>query len=110
MAVTIKPGDDIHWTGTLTQAGVADFTNYTLTSEIRSRSAVTGVMSALQATAVIEWTDPVLGVFSYRVSRAVTALWPADATLYLDVRVESPDGSQVRTATAEFKTAQGVTA
>lgn len=110
MIVTVKPGDDIRWVGQLTQEGVADFVGCVLTSEIRSRSEIDGSMTSLQASVQIEWLDTVEGTFSYSIDRSVTANWPKGATLYLDVRVTSSDGTQIRTATAQFKTEPGVTA
>lgn len=107
---TVKPGDDIAWSGQITSAGVSDFTGYILTSQIRLRDANTGSLTTLLGTATIAWTDAVAGVFSYFVGRAVTAPWPADACLVLDIKVASPDGKWSRTETAEVLTEAGVTA
>lgn len=109
MTITVKPGDDIRWLGHIEQDGVTDFTGYVLSSQVRARSPVTGDMTTLYATAAVAWLDAVAGLFEYRVDRDVTSKWPAGVELYLDVRVTSPDGTQVRTSTAAFKTQPGVT-
>ncbi len=106
---TVKPGDDIRWAGTIEQTGVTDFTGYVLTSQIRQRSEVNGSMAALQADASITWADEAAGAFLYAVDSSVTATWPEGATLYLDIRVATPDGLRVRTETICFNTESGVT-
>ncbi len=110
MTITVKPGDDIAWVGQITRTGTTDFTGYALTSQIRLKDPSTGLSSALLGTATIAWLDPLTGTFSYLVPRAVTATWPANACLLLDVRIEAPDTHWVRTETAEFETEAGVTA
>lgn len=106
---SVKPGDDINWSGQIIREGVSDFSGYTLTSQIRSRSCVDGSMTTLQASADIEWVDEAAGLFTYRVSRADTVKWPENQTLYMDIRVEAPGGAWVRTDTVELKTIAGVT-
>lgn len=106
---TVKPGDDIRWTGQITQDGVTDFTGYTLSSQIRSRSEVNGAMTDLRADATVNWLDEAAGLFEYVIDRTVTAAWPTNATLYLDIRIIDAAGKWLRTETIDFKTAPGVT-
>lgn len=109
MTLKVKPGDDIRWAGTISRADVTNFTGFTLTSQIRHRSATPGVAAPLLADATITWLDAPAGLFLFEVPRATTATWPIGA-LVLDVRVASPDGKWIRTETAEFMTEAGVTA
>ena len=110
MTITVKPGDDIAWPGSITREGVTNFTGYTLTAEIREKDPVTGAPGALKATAGIVWVNQATGLFTLGVARTVTATWPVNACLLIDMRIASPDNKWVRTDTSEFKTVAGVTA
>lgn len=110
MSITVKPGDDIAWIGEIKREGVTDFTGYTLTAEIRYKDSTSGAPGGLAAPATIAWTDAALGLFTFAVTRAVTAEWNTGACMLLDIRIAAPGGTWLRTETVEFGTAEGVTA
>lgn len=107
--IVVKVGDDVTWIGQVVREGVTDYTGYTLSGEVRSKSEINGDPGALMGAAQITWLDAVAGSFSFHIPRAVTAKWPAPACLLVDIRIAAPDGKWLRTDTAEFKTALGVT-
>ncbi len=107
--ITIKPGDDISWGGIVERTGITDFTGYILKAQFRLRDPASGAVSTLLADATIAWLVEAEGSFLLTVPRAVTAAWPAGATVLLDVSVLDPSGARVRTETVEFKTEAGVT-
>lgn len=108
--ITVKPGDDISWSGRITQTGVTDFTGYVLTSQVWQRNDASDVPATKLADATIAWLDATTGTFTLTIARSITIAWPAGKTLLIDVRVQDPAGLQVRTETASFQTVAGVTA
>lgn len=109
MSITVKPGDDIRWTGRITAQGVTDFTGYTLEGQVRELGCA-DAPGSLVGTASFAWLDEAGGVFRYNIDKTETALWPAPATLVLDIRIITPGGATLRTETATIATTPGVTA
>lgn len=107
--ITVKPGDDILWTGHIQLSGVTSFAGYTLKAEIRAKNPNSGTPNTLLASASISWVDAEEGLFRLTVPRATTAAWASDLDLMLDISVMNTDGRRVRSETVEFKTEAGVT-
>lgn len=107
--IKVKPGDSIHWAGTITRAGVEDFTGYTLECHIRKKNSTTGLPEGDPTVADMNWVDETEGTFTLEVDHADTAEWDSPACMVMDIRVISPGGERVRTETAEFETTAGVT-
>ena len=106
--ITVKPGDDIRWAGQLTREGFDDYHDVVMTAHVRLKPTGAAA-SPLLGEAVAEWLDRDEGLFLITFPREVTVRWPVNSTLVFDVRIESPDDTWARTATAEIKTLQGVT-
>lgn len=109
MTIKVKVGDDISWAGQVSREGVTTYAGYVLSGEIRVKDPTTGLPGALAAAAQVNWLDTATGTFTFNVARAITALWPVNACMLVDIRIASPDNKWVRTETAEFHTTAGVT-
>lgn len=112
MKIQFKPGDTLQWAGSLSLFGVTDFTNYTLQCQIRQRSesATPGVpQDTVLAQVDVSWVDATTGTFLLFVDETVTALWPVNAVLFIDVSLIDPSGNIATTETAEFQTVPRIT-
>lgn len=107
--IEFKPGDDLKWAGVLEQPNVTDFTGYELAAEFRAKNRNSKLPATLLATGTCVWDDVLTGAFFVIVSRTVTADWPLGIIIMMDIRVQHPDGTHVRTETLEFPTIPGVT-
>jgi len=109
IALKVKPGDDIPWAGVISAPGITDFTGYVLTAQVRQYNEATKDYGAALADAVITWTDATVGAFMLAIEAAVTATWPENEGLAMDIRIETPTGELFRTETFGFRTVPGVT-
>lgn len=109
IALKVKPGDDISWAGVISATGITDFTGYDLEAQVRMWDEATKAYGAVLAEAVITWTDAALGAFLLTIADTVTALWPANEGLAMDIRITTPTGELFRTETFGFRTVPGVT-
>jgi hypothetical protein len=98
----IKAGASFDFAGTATHPSVADWTGWTLASQIR------GVDDALLATLTVEWAAVTSGIFRLRFNGS-TADWPP-GDYRIDIKLTSPSGQSVPTQTETLRVERRITA
>ena len=107
--ITIKPGDDIIWSGVITRTSVTSWAGYVLKAEFRAKNPNSKTPNTLMGSASIVWVNTATGAFRLTVPRSVTKKWGSGITMLMDISVMNTEGKRVRSETAEFMTEAGVT-